>query len=275
MAERRRRTATRISVRVFARSARRSAERLWVVLESTVAIVGLLFVIALAIPWIADRMADVGFSNGEKIAQTVITVVLVSIFFQVRRVGDAVAERGVDETHMNDPMDVYPVLEERMELAQNDGEKVLDVLGITLYTAWPSVRFLVGRRGLSGWTVRLAACGGPGDMPAHVPLSWRREATSNLNAILEAALTSALRSNRVQLEAYGYDFAPAVHGFRLSNGDLFYSTLLWEEDGSALCMDRYSYDFIPGEDDSAYARAAREVFNSWFERAMRLPWRKA
>ena len=64
---------------------------------------------------------------------------------------------------------------------------------------------------------------------------------------------SALRRNKIILEAYGYGFAPTIHGFRLGNGDLFHSLLLWDEAIGQLSLDGYSYEFISCEDQSESA----------------------
>jgi hypothetical protein len=39
------------------------------------------------------------------------------------------------------------------------------------------------------------------------------------------------RKGLIVPEAYGYTFVPVVHGFRLGNGDLLWSILMWGADG--------------------------------------------
>jgi hypothetical protein len=64
---------------------------------------------------------------------------------------------------------------------------------------------------------------------------------------------------------------PVVHGFRLGNGDLFFSTLSWDKNGKIGVGD-YSYEHVPREDESPSAMATREVFSSWFQRAISQAW---
>lgn len=60
---------------------------------------------------------------------------------------------------------------------------------------------------------------------------------------------------------------PAVHGFRLGNGDVFVSTLRWRDKGR-LGKHRFPYEYVPAYDVSPEADAARALFRSWFERAI-------
>jgi hypothetical protein len=70
----------------------------------------------------------------------------------------------------------------------------------------------------------------------------------------------------IKIETYAYDFMPVIHGFRLGNGDLFYSILSWQADGK-IGRESYSYQYIACDDNSTTALAIREIFDSWFERA--------
>jgi hypothetical protein len=200
----------------------------------------------------------------------VVTVIVVSIFFDVRSL---VTRRSEPENHhFSDPMEVYPLLLERIRRISRSDEKVLDVIGMTLYTAWPSIRFWLSRSDLNGWTVRFSAA--VSDKPRlskHVPEAWFHEAQANLDNICDYAKSPVIQTQRINLQAFSYDFMPSLHGYRLGNGDLFYSILLWQDDGK-ISIDGYSYEFIPSEDKSPSAEAARQVFDSWFRRATIKSW---
>jgi hypothetical protein len=169
-------------------------------------------------------------------------------------------------------MDLYPILLQRIAAVSRSEDKVLDVIGMTLYTAWPSIRFWMNRTDLNGWTVNFTAVShGDQGVTAHVPSGWFREARGNLNTICEFAESSTTQAKKINLQAFGYDFMPSLHGYRLGNRDLFYSILLWQGDGK-IGMDGYSYEFVPHEDISLSAEAIREVFDSWFRRATAIPW---
>ena len=168
-------------------------------------------------------------------------------------------------------MDVYPILLDRARSIIRKEEKVLDVIGMTLYTAWPSIRFWLNRPEMAGWKVRFAAVVDATDMSRLVPPEWFEESRSNLDQIAELAEVKAVKERGIHLEAYGYDFVPVLHGYRLGNGDLFYSVLMWDSDGR-IGREVYSYEYIECTNHSPSAQAAREVFDSWFKRACRKPW---
>jgi hypothetical protein len=243
-------------------------------LQAVVAVGGLVIVLLLQIPWLKKPLEAIGVSESGGIVQLVVLAVLVTLFFDVRALADKV-EVATDQRHFSDPIDVYPVLLARMRTISRADEKVLDVLGMTLYTAWPTITFWLNRPEFADWTIRLAAvsCSDKG-LGLLVPKEWFKETKSNLNRVLETAKAPAIVRRNIKLEPYGYDFMPALHGFRLGNGDLFYSLLSFQEDGR-IGREQYSYEFVRCEDHSPTAQAMRDIFGSWFERARRTPWEAA
>jgi hypothetical protein len=202
----------------------------------------------------------------------VIVIVLVSIFFDLRILLDRTDKAPEEQRHCADPMAVYPMLQERMEKITRPEEKRLDILGVTLYTAWPSVRFWLDHPELDGWTVRLTAVAHRDRRLAdYVPPDMFRESRKNLQSIHQTSLQQKLKNRRIKLEAYGYDFMPVLHGYRLGTGDLFYSVLRWQDDAK-IGLEGYSYEYLPAADKSASAVAIRETWDNWFKRAMATPW---
>jgi hypothetical protein len=245
------------------------AERAGDTIKFVVAAGGLVLVILVSIPWLNGPLGKIGISSSRAFSQDVLTIVVVSIFFDVRRLAE---NRAQPPRHFADPMDVYPILLERIRAINRKEEKELDVLGMTLYTAWPSIRFWLNRSEFTGWTLRFTAlAANEASLASHVPSSWFGEARSNLNSVTQYAKAPATLERNVKLQAYEYDFMPSLHGYRLGNGDLFYSILYWDDNG-LLSIDNYSYEFIPAEDISPSATAIRRVFQSWFERATQTPW---
>lgn len=170
--------------------------------------------------------------------------------------------------HFTDPIDMYPFVVERALSIEDLGQRTLDVLGITLYTAWTSLKFWVMRPETTDWTVRMAAVmDRTSAMSPWIPGLWQKEAEIHLEDIFETAQLRDVTARRIQLRPYAYDFVPGVHGYRLGNGDLFISFLRWQADGR-LGKHGYTYEYISGEEQSASATSFRELFDSWFERAM-------
>jgi hypothetical protein len=250
---------------------RRTSDRLIAQLQVIIAIGGLLVVVLLSIPWLDGPLKKAGLTAPGPLSQAIVALVVVSIFFDVRRLTERKPEP--QQRHFPAPMDVYPVLLERIHSIARKEEKVLDVIGMTLFTAWPSIRFWLNRTDLNGWTVRLAALADhEAELAAYVPSFWFRDSRSNLSSIVHYANSTAARSKDINLQPFAYDFMPSLHGYRLGNGDLFYSFLHWDTDGK-LRLDDFSYDFVPHEDHSPSANAIRETFESWFQRATRTAWR--
>jgi hypothetical protein len=249
---------------------RRASERIVSFSQVLIAVVGLVAVILLNVPWLDGPFKSIGISDPNAFSGAVVTLIIVSIFFDVRSL---VASKSEPENHhLSDPMEVYPLLLERIGRVSRSEEKVLDVIGMTLYTAWPSIRFWLNRPELSGWTVRFTAVAANNSRPSkNVPESWFHDAQGNLDNISSYAESHTIQDQHISLQAFGYDFMPSLHGYRLGNGDLFYSILLWQDDGQ-ISIDGYSYEFVPSEDKSSSAEAIRRVFDSWFRRATATPW---
>jgi hypothetical protein len=252
------------------RWARQAGRRMLASVEATIALGGLVLAVLLQIPWLQGPLDRLGLQSAG-VVQTLLLFILVSVFFEVRKLANR-SENLTEQRHFADPMDVYPVLHARAKAITRDEDKVLDVLGISLYTAWPTVGFWLNRPDMACWTVRLAAVVRvEDDMGRLIPERWFRESRTNLTDVVETSRSAVARNRKITLQAYGYDFMPVLHGFRLGNGDLFYSILCWGDDGK-IGRDDYSYEFVPHEDLSATADAVRKVFDSWFFRATRMPW---
>ena len=241
----------------------------------TVIVVGSLTLgVAFNIPWLEGPLKKLGFENLTEVTLSILIFLLVAIFYEVRSPTTSREAGSQYPRHFPDAMDLYPTLVERMNLIKRREDKVLDVLGMTLYTAWPTITFWLNRAELDNWTIRLTAVSPHhehADLRRVVPHSWFAESTANLSDAARVARLPRIQQKGVRIETHAYDFAPVLHGFRLGNGDLFWSMLEWDREGK-LCRDAYSYEFVPREDDTASAAAIRRVFDSWFTRARQYEW---
>jgi hypothetical protein len=249
-----------------------AATRIADVSRMVIVVGGLLLAVAFNIPWLENPLQKLGFDNVTEVSLSIVTFLLVAIFYEVRspstpRDGERHAR------HFPDAMDVYPVLTERMTAIRRREDKVLDVLGMTLYTAWPTITFWLNRAELDNWTIRLTAVSPHHEEDLHriVPRAWFAESTANLSDAARVAHLPRIQEKGIRIETHSYDFVPVLHGFRLGSGDLFWSLLEWDREGR-ICRDAYSYEFVPREDDSASAVAIRRVFDSWFTRARQQEW---
>jgi hypothetical protein len=258
--------------RPFVQRVRRTFGRFLENIQVTIAIGGLAILVLVQIPWLDTPLTKLGFSDFSGLSQTVVVAVLVGLSLEIRSLNQRASAAMLKQTHFSDPMDVYPALIDRARTISRADEKTLDVLGISLYTAWPSIRFWLNRPGeMTGWSVRLTAVVDADSLSRWVPPDWFSEAKANLDSIVHEANSPSIRSRGISLRAYGYDFVPALHGYRLGNGDLYYSLLKWEKDGT-IGRHGYSYEFVPCTDHSPSAQTIREVFDSWLARAQLREW---
>jgi hypothetical protein len=156
--------------------------------------------------------------------------------------------------------------------------KTLDVLGVTLSTAWPQLKAFLETTDVDGWKVRLL-CLDPSfrsraaetDAAAPVPgLSdgWLVEAASHMSDVQAYVHEhrQELAARKISLNLFGYKAFPAIHGFRLGDGALIMSWLQW--DRNELGKPHHFYELFPSTDHSARANEFRKLFDNWFDHAL-------
>jgi hypothetical protein len=156
--------------------------------------------------------------------------------------------------------------------------KTLDVLGLTLFTAWPQLKSFLENTDADGWKIRLL-CIDPSfrlrasDLDAACPIpglsaGWLDEAASYMSEIKEYVQThrERLAERRISIGVYGYKAFPAIHGFRLGDGALIMSWSHW--DRSELSKPNHFYELFPSTDHSARANEFRKLFDNWFDHAL-------
>jgi hypothetical protein len=260
----------KVKWRKIAHWVRERSEQIATVFKAVFVVGGLLLVVALEIPWLQPLAKRFGFDSLEGVGVPVITSILVLVYFDVRSMSARQLSPG--DRHFTDPLSLYPVLEQRMRRITRREERSLDVLGMDLSTTWPLVTLWLRRREMDGWTIRLCAMvDESGVQHNFLPYDWSSESRSNLDKALRMRGELAASGREIDISTYAYDFMPVVHGFRLGNGDLFFSMLSWDKDGKIGVGD-YSYEHVPCEDESPSAIATRDVFSSWFQRASSQPW---
>jgi hypothetical protein len=168
--------------------------------------------------------------------------------------------------------EVYPRLGEVLQSSAAHGEKTLDVLGLTLHTAWPTIRgwLMEENSRLRGWTVRLRVVD-----PELVPTlswfdqRWASEAKNVLDDVLafNQLRGDALASKGTRVEIKPYALVPAVHGFKCSDGTYFVSIARWDDTSRTLGRPYQSYECLTAEDVEPRALHQKELFDNWMQRA--------
>jgi hypothetical protein len=226
-------------------------------------LVALAFLLLLQIPGVDELL---GIDNSAEVRNGIAVLALASILLELRQLNRRVTPAISGRQQYPDPGEMYDTLKEKAKEITDPEQQEIKVLGLTLYSAWPVLSFFLERPEVRDWTVKLAtlsknACASRQCVPA----DWPKESATTVSQVLQFRNRQG-REHRHRIEVYEYEFPPAVHGFRLGNGDVFICTQRWED--GRFGKHRFSYDYVPAHDGSASATAARELFKNWFDQAV-------
>lgn len=231
------------------------------------AYVGVVVLVALQVPWLDEPLKALGFRDTEEFRTVIVVLVISGLMLEIHDLSQRIAPTPGHRQHFINPDDMYHALVGRMRNASRISERRLDVLGLTLFSAWPTIYFNLQQREFTDWTIRMATISPKAvDAARWLPEDWLPESGENVKAVMKFAQDPGLQKRNIALEILLYDFVPGVHGFRLGNGDIYISNLLWQGDG-LLGKPGFSYEFIPHGETGPSAEAYRELFNNWFTRA--------
>jgi hypothetical protein len=227
-------------------------------------LVALGFLLLLQIPGVDELL---GIDNSTEVRNGIAVLALASILLELRQLNRRVTPAISGRQQYPDPQEMYDALKEKAREITDPEQCEIKVLGLTLYSAWPVLSFFLERPEVHNWTVKLATLSRDAEPSQQwVPGDWPQESATTVNQVLSFR-DKAGKEHRHEIEVYEYEFPPAVHGFQLGNGDVFVSTLQWQN--GLLGKHRFSYDYVPAHDISPGATAARELFKNWFDRAVR------
>lgn len=228
------------------------------------------FLLLVQIPPVERLVEDSGLDNSTQLRTAVGVIILSSILLELRQLRRRITPAISGREHYPDSSEMYDRLKEKLAgIANQDANREhwsIEVLGLTLDSAWPVLEPFLERPGVHNWSVRLATMASDAAAPREwVPEGWPKESETTVGQIQEFRGRQRKKHHH-DIEVFEYDFIPVVHGFKLGNGDIFLSTLRWRDDG-ILGEHSFVYDYFPVHDVSAEAAAARELLKNWFERA--------
>jgi len=235
--------------------------------QAWIAILAAIGLIALQIPGVDSLLEKLGIENSQHIRTLGSGILLLTIVLELHQLRASLEPAQGGPTHYSDPQKMYEALAERARTISDDDLRHLDVLGLTLYSAWPILSFMLQQPEMNSWSIRMATLAPDAEgVSGWVPEDWPRESAGNISQIQTFAGAEG-KTRGQAFEVVEYDLIPAVHGFRLGNGDLFISILLWQSDGR-LGKPGFTYDYIACTDVSEGAAASRKLFANWFDRAL-------
>jgi hypothetical protein len=248
----------------MARSALIFIDNVLTATRSWIAIAGGLVLIALQISWLRGPLEQAGLQRTSGLETSIVLLLLVNILLEVRAIAMRPVPGGGGRQHFTDPHEMYQALLDRAQSIGKRQEKRLDVL----YSAWPNISFWLQRPEFWQWRTSFATLAADAGCVARwLPGDWPSESAANCAAIREFAKSAVAREKEHQLQIFEYRFMPSVHGFRLGNGDVFLSVVLWQDDG-LIGKPGFSYEYIPAHEVGPGATALRELFANWFQRAI-------
>lgn len=248
----------------------RAADRVEQLIENGQIVVAVTLATLLAllqIPPVEEVATKLGLENSTRLRTAVGVILLAAIMLELRQLRRTSTPTIAGGRHYQDPKAMYnDLMAKAAEIVDPDHQQ-MDVLGLTLFSAWPELEFFLERPEVRNWRIRLAtlsSSAAPTDLC--IPEGWPKESETTVRQVLEFRDGQGA-DHRHEIEVYEYQSLPAVHGFRLGNGDVFISTLLWKSDGR-LGKHRFPYDYYPAHDVSPVAAAARALFKNWFDHAL-------
>lgn len=165
----------------------------------------------------------------------------------------------------NGVRDVYPHLSKNLESIDNRNEKTLDVIGLTLYSAWPQLGPWIQSEKARHWKIRLFILNSDFiNGNKLIKTAWKDEATS-MKARIEDFIEEfkeTLSKKNIEISLVLYSNTPALHGFKLGDGSLYISFSHWSS-RNIIDEPHYFYEFISCEDKSLRAKSYRNLFDNW------------
>jgi hypothetical protein len=223
--------------------------------------------ILLQVPGVEEVLERIGLENSTRLRTAFGVVLLGSILLELRQVKRNVMPTASGHEHYSDRKAMYTALIEKAAEVTESEHRQIDVLGLTLFSAWPELENFLERPGVNGWTVRLATLSRSAPpRELWIPDGWPRESETTVRQVMDFEASQGIEHSH-SIEVVEYELPPVVHGFRLGNGDIFLSTLKWRE-GGRLGKHRFPYDYFPAYDRSPTAVDARALFKSWFDQAV-------
>src|SRR6266446_108964 len=144
----------------------------------------------------------------------------------------------------------------------------IDLLGITLFTAWSNVQIYLQDSRFSDFEITFS-CVTPEfiEQSGVIPNEWAAESRQRIAEIHQFLLRKRvdLAARNIVVKLFTYAHLPAIHGFRVENDEIFCSFIHWE--GRTVAKPFQFYEHFPAANRSLRAEFYRALFDNWLERA--------
>jgi Tfp pilus assembly protein PilX len=221
------------------------------------------FFVALQATWI-QRLVDGVVPVDWLTLSVVVPTVLVLVLWELVGLANRMDGLSLDAKQVFD--EVESAVHARI-LDTSKTAKRLEVLGVNLRYAWPSVRQWIDNGTLDGWTIEIAAYR-PGSDSLATNRSWANRQWVRLTDTMAKDIEGLTRSPKfqrrtIQLSLYTYSHPPVVRGYRFANGDVFCAFLNFHEDTGKLTGADRRHIHVAGSDLSKLGHLVKDIFASW------------
>ncbi len=153
---------------------------------------------------------------------------------------------------------------------ENRSEKKIWILGLNLGMSWPLVKGWLVDKKYQDWEI-VFYCLAPDyvERTSFLDSKWGpyiRAHTADIHAYKDEN-RDLLAANRISIAVKHYSSIPAIHGFKLGNGDTFIAASQWVGKGTTLDGPAIYYEQILGSNSSKRAKFYRGLLQNWIDRA--------
>jgi hypothetical protein len=165
-----------------------------------------------------------------------------------------------------------PVVKKMIEESRTSTR--IDVLGLTLYSAWPvALEPQIQNGDLRNCVINVYLISTEFVKKNRELFrdDWEREVTAKPQeiAVFVRDHEVFMKERNIVVKVKSYNFFPGVHGFRTSDGHLMLSFVHWSKQQKTVDNPNQFYEIFPPADTSSRAKAYRDLFENWVNRAER------
>ena len=231
--------------------------------------------------WLIDPVRDWLVANRLMDIERVVGLCALSILFSLRAIErlntrvDRFVASEEESIILDGTAKVYEAVDDVIERCcdsprprSNEGRRQLDILGITLFSAWDHLQPLLKKPTFRDWDVTFACMQADyAKAQASVPPEWSEPLPARLRDITDFVKKSKadLDKRNVRVRLFVFEHIPAIHGFRIEQEEVFLSYIHWE--GQDLAKPFQFYEHFAAGNRSMRATQYRELFANWLERS--------
>ena len=160
--------------------------------------------------------------------------------------------------------DIYVLFDKVLIESENNNENVIDIIGSTLYTAWPHIHPWLLKDSTMQWTINLFILD-PSYIKKNrdfIDKNWKYTSQNFIEQIKSVCTMNKeqfIRKN-ITVNLFSYSYFPSVRGFKI-NENILITYSHWSADGLA-DYPHYFYEYFKATDTSVRAECYKSLYNN-------------